>query len=40
MLDVAAHTAGAALGAWVTDRYILVPVVSRTYAGVMFQRKF
>lgn len=27
LLDTAAHIAGAALGAWVTDQYILSPVI-------------
>ena len=32
-LDFASNLIGAALGAWVTDRYILAPVVVRDAAG-------
>lgn len=30
LLDAASHAAGAALGAWVTDRFILLPVIRIT----------
>lgn len=40
LLDFASHTAGAALGAWVTDRYLLVPVITPNYVGVTYQRSF
>jgi len=29
LLDIAAHTAGSALGAMITDKYLLTPVVSQ-----------
>jgi hypothetical protein len=39
-LDVTYHIVGAALGAWVTDRYILLPIVRPAYVGVVFVRSF
>ena len=39
-LDVAYHVVGAALGAWVTDRYALQPVVTPSYVGVVYVRSF
>ncbi len=32
LLDVAAHTAGSALGAMITDKYLLMPVISQNEA--------
>ena len=40
LLDLASHTAGAALGASVTDKYFLVPVVTRSYVGLVYFRQF
>lgn len=40
LLDAGAHALGAALGAWGTDKYILLPVVNRSYSGVMFYKNF
>ena len=40
LLDVGSHAIGSALGAWVTDQYILTPVVSRFYSGVVFFKQF
>jgi len=43
-LDFASDVAGAALGAWVTDKYILKPVVvkkdDRTLVGMMVGKRF
>jgi hypothetical protein len=45
LLDAASHIAGSAFGAWVTDKYILTPVVKNTanygrYIGGAFQYSF
>ncbi len=32
LLDIAAHTAGSALGAMITDKYLLMPVISQSKA--------
>jgi len=45
LLDVAMHTAGSAVGAVVTDRYLLMPVISQntsegTYIGFYAQHRF
>jgi hypothetical protein len=45
LLDVASHTAGSAVGAFVTDRYILSPVVQNSptegkYVGLVMKRTF
>lgn len=40
MLDAASHAAGAALGAWASDRYLLVPVLQRPYVGVLLVHRF
>ncbi len=40
LLDVAWHTAGAALGAWITDRYILIPTVNKSFVGVTVLHPF
>lgn len=39
-LDVTYHVVGAALGAWATDRYLLLPVVKPSYVGVLYLRRF
>ena len=33
-MDMAAHAIGSALGAWYTDKYLLVPLVKRNYIGL------
>lgn len=38
--DMAWHALGSALGAWATDKYLLVPVVTRTSVGMMMVRPF
>ncbi len=38
--DMVWHAAGAALGAWATDKYLLVPVVTRTSVGMVMVRPF
>lgn len=38
--DMVWHAAGAALGAWATDKYLLVPVVTPTSVGMMMVRSF
>lgn len=40
LLDAGSHALGAALGAWVTDKYFLTPIVSRSYSGVILHRQF
>lgn len=40
LLDIASHTAGAALGAWWTDRYYLMPVIGRHSAGLVLWHPF
>jgi hypothetical protein len=45
LLDAASHIAGSAIGAWVTDKYILIPVVKNTnnngkYIGLAMQYSF
>ena len=38
--DMAWHALGSALGAWATDKYLLVPVVTRTSVGLVMVRSF
>jgi hypothetical protein len=38
--DMAWHAVGSALGAWATDKYLLVPVVTRTSVGMVMVRPF
>ena len=33
-LDMAAHAIGSAIGAWYTDKYLLVPIVKRNSFGL------
>ena len=33
-LDMAAHALGSALGAWYTDKYLLVPLIKKSYVGL------
>ena len=33
-LDMVAHALGSAIGAWYTDKYLLVPLVKRNYIGL------
>ena len=33
-LDMVAHAIGSAIGAWYTDKYLLVPMVKRNYVGL------
>ena len=40
LLDIGSHAAGAALGAWVTDKYVLMPVIGRSYVGFIYSRQF
>lgn len=40
ILDMVWHTAGSALGAWATDKYFLVPVVTRKSVGMVMVRPF
>lgn len=40
VLDMAAHTLGAALGAWYSDKYLLMPVVSSRSVGVLVVHGF
>lgn len=38
--DMAWHAVGSAVGAWATDKYLLVPVVTRTSVGMVMVRPF
>ena len=38
--DMVWHAAGSALGAWATDKYWLMPVVTRTSVGMVMVRPF
>ena len=40
LLDAASHAAGAAVGAWASDRYLLMPVVRRPYVGLLLVHRF
>jgi hypothetical protein len=40
ILDMAWHAVGSALGAWATDKYLLVPVVTRTSVGMVLVHPF
>ena len=33
-LDMVAHALGSALGAWYTDKYLLVPLIKRNFVGL------
>lgn len=39
-LDMAAHALGSAIGAWYTDKYLLMPVVTTTSVGFYYQQRF
>ncbi|MEY3944157.1 MAG: hypothetical protein RL697_170 [Pseudomonadota bacterium] len=39
-LDMASHAVGSAIGAWWSDRYLLVPVISRSSVGVVYSTRF
>lgn len=39
-LDMASHAIGAAIGAWYTDKHLLMPMVSKDSVGVVFQTRF
>ncbi len=39
-LDMASHALGSAIGAWWSDKYLLVPVISRSSVGVMYSARF
>ena len=36
-LDMVAHALGSALGAWYTDKYLLVPLIKKSYVGLTVQ---
>lgn len=40
LLDMASHALGAAVGAWYSDKYWLMPVVSRSSVGVVYTARF
>ncbi|MEY5028411.1 MAG: hypothetical protein RLZ63_726 [Pseudomonadota bacterium] len=40
LLDVASHALGAAVGAWYSDKYLLVPVVTRSSVGLVYSTRF
>ena len=40
LLDAASHAAGAAVGAWLGDRYLLVPVLGRPHVGLVLVHRF
>lgn len=39
-LDMASHALGSAIGAWYSDKYLLVPVVSSSSVGVVYSARF
>ena len=40
MLDIYYHTMGSAIGAWATDKFILLPIVTPTSIGVAYEQSF
>ncbi len=40
LLDMASHALGAAVGAWYSDKYWLMPVISRSSVGVVYTARF
>ena len=36
-LDMVAHALGSAIGAWYTDKYLLIPTIKRNYLGLTVQ---
>lgn len=40
MLDIYSHTLSAAIGAWLTDKYFLTPVVAPHSVSLLYQRRF
>ena len=40
ILDMAWHAAGSALGAWGSDKYVLMPVVTRSSVGMVLMHRF
>ena len=40
LLDFGSHALGSIVGAWVSDKYLLTPVIARSYSGVAFYRQF
>lgn len=40
LLDIGYHTLGAAIGAWVTDKYILMPIIAPRTVGFMYKQEF
>lgn len=39
-LDMASHAIGSAIGAWYSDKYLLVPVVTSSSVGVVYSARF
>jgi hypothetical protein len=39
-LDMAAHALGSAIGAWYTDKYLILPVVTKNSVGLRLYRNF
>lgn len=40
VLDMASHALGAAIGAWYSDKYLLVPVVTRSSVSLVYSARF
>ena len=40
LLDFGSHTLGSFVGAWVSDKYLLTPVITRSYSGVAIYKQF
>jgi hypothetical protein len=40
MLDIYYHTMGSALGAWATDKFILLPILTPSKIGVAYTQSF
>jgi hypothetical protein len=39
-LDMASHALGSAIGAWYSDKYLLMPVISSNQVGVLYQMRY
>ena len=40
LLDFGSHTLGSIVGAWVSDKYLLTPVITRSYSGITLYKQF
>ena len=40
LLDFGSHAVGSMLGAWLTDRYLLTPILTPSYSGILMRKQF